>query len=144
MLSEIIRGAMLVHSTRLSVNNIQVEKLGDFDVRVLAEPTQLEVVFINLISNAIGVLSNQAGLRQINLECSFNHHHCTIDVRDNGPGIRPEVLRRIGEIYVSDRQSGSGVGLWLTKEIIESHGGQLIASNQEKGGASFRVILPVL
>lgn len=144
MISEIIRGAMSVHSTRLSINQIRVEKHGDFDVEVMAEPTQLELVFINLISNSIGVLSNQAGSRQIELKCSNNHHHCTIEVHDNGPGISPEVLGRIGEMYVSDRQSGSGVGLWLTKEIIESHGGELIVSNQEKAGASFSVILPVL
>ena len=144
MLSEIVNGALLALSTRLSVNNIQLERCGNFSVKIMAEPTQLELVFINLISNAIGVLSNQAGSRQVDLECTLNNNHCTVDVRDNGPGIRPEVLRRIGEIYVSDRESGSGVGLWLAKEITENHGGELIASNQKKGGASFQVTLPVL
>ncbi len=143
LLSDIMDGALEVLSTRLSVNSIRLVRSGKFDVTVSAEPTQLELVFINLISNAIAVLSTQASPRIIRLKCTTQQDQCIVEVRDNGPGIRPEVLERVGELYVTDKESGSGVGLWLSRLIIENHNGQFEAGNHQSGGAFFRVTLPV-
>ena len=143
LLSEVIDGALLVLSPRLTANGILLVKSGRFDVMLRVEPTQIELVFINLISNAIAVLSSQAGKRVIQLKCATHQNQCTVEVIDNGPGIRPEVLSGLGQIYVSDKESGSGVGLWLSKLIIDHHNGQFEAGNHPSGGATFRVTLPV-
>lgn len=143
LLSEVIDGALLVLSPRLTANGIQLAKSGRFDVMLRAEPTQIELVFINLISNAIAVLSSQDGKRVIHLKCSTHHDLCTVEIIDNGPGIRPEVLSGLGQIYVSDKESGSGVGLWLSKLIIDHHNGTFEAGNHPSGGATFSVSLPV-
>ena len=143
LLSDLIDGALEVLSPRLTANGIALLKSGRFDVMLRVEPTQIELVLINLISNAIAVLSNQAGKRTIQFDCSTQHDQCTIEVTDNGPGIRPEVLSGLGQMYVSDKESGSGVGLWLSKLIIDHHNGQFEAGNHPSGGATFSVTLPV-
>ena len=64
------------------------------------------------------------------------------EVADTGPGIAPESLRQIFEPYFSTKETGIGLGLALTKKLIEDHGGQ-IAVNSELGmGTTFTVILP--
>jgi|GEM_PF-1005680 len=143
-ISEVINNAIMVLAPRLSANNITLEKSGRFNCFVSGESTQLELVFINLISNAINILSNQDGPRHIQLECSVNNNNCVVEITDNGPGIDPSILHSIGQIYVSGREQGSGVGLWLTNLILDNHYGTLVASNQQNGGALFRVTLPLL
>ena len=143
-ISEVIDSALLVLTPRLAANNITLEKSGDFGCQANGEAAQLELVFINLISNAISILSNQEGQRHLELECFVKNNHCIVEVKDNGPGIDQTILQSIGQIYVSGREQGSGVGLWLTNLILANHGGRLEANNRQNGGASFRVTLPLL
>ncbi|MDO9023192.1 sensor histidine kinase, partial [Zwartia sp.] len=143
-IADVLDNALLVLSPRLSANNITLKKVGRFDYFVSGEATQLELVFINLISNAISILSDQERQRHIELECSVKNNHCIVEVKDNGPGIDQAILQSIGQIYVSGREQGSGVGLWLTNLILANHRGKLEANNRQNGGASFRVTLPLL
>lgn len=140
--SKVVNGALMVLSSRLETNNIVFEQIEYCDPIVNGEQIQLELLFINLISNAITAVTKQAGPRRIQLECTFKDQHCEIEIRDNGPGISPFVLQNIGQIYVSDHEHGSGVGLWLSKMIVTNHFGKILASNHPSGGASFKVILP--
>lgn len=143
-IADVLDNALLVLSPRLSANNITLKKVGRFDYFVSGEATQLELVFINLISNAISILSDQEEQRHIELECYVKNSHCIVEVKDNGPGIDQAILQSIGQIYVSGREQGSGVGLWLTNLILANHRGKLEANNRQNGGASFRVTLPLL
>ena len=142
-LSEIMDGVLPVLSARLAMHQIKLTQFGSLAAKVNVEPTQLELVFINLISNAINALSAQTGPRRITIEATINDACVIVEVNDNGPGIKPDVLQRIGEIYVSDSESGSGVGIWLSKLIVQSHQGDLEVSNIVGGGASFRVTIPL-
>lgn len=143
-ISEVIDSALLVLMPRLSANNIALEKSGNFGCQVNGEAAQLELVFINLISNAISVLSNQEGSRLIKLDCATKNDACVIEVRDNGPGIELSILKNIGHIYLSGREQGTGVGLWLTNMILTNHEGRIEACNHQDGGASFKVTLPLI
>jgi signal transduction histidine kinase len=97
---------------------------------------------VNIISNAITALADQPDPRTIDLSYFVRDSLCLIELRDNGPGIDPILLQNIGNAYLSDRQDGSGIGLWLSKMIIESHQGQLNVSNHQSG-ALVSITLPL-
>jgi two-component system sensor kinase FixL len=65
-----------------------------------------------------------------------------IEVSDAGPGILPEQLPRIFDPFFSTKKDGMGIGLSLTRSLVESHGGRIWAENNPDGGASFRFTLP--
>ena len=66
-----------------------------------------------------------------------------LSVSDNGPGVRPDVLKHIFEPFFTTKQGGMGMGLAIARTIIEAHGGRLSAENRAGGGAIFRLTLPV-
>ena len=66
----------------------------------------------------------------------------TITVADNGPGIPDDLGDRIFDPYVSTKDTGIGLGLAICRRIVQSHGGQITASNAPEGGAVFTVRLP--
>lgn len=142
-ISEIMDGVLPVFSSRLAMHQIKLTLSGRLDARVNVEPTQLELVFINLISNSIQAFALQDGPKRIEIDVSIKEKEVNVEVRDNGPGINLDILQRLGQLYVSDSESGSGVGVWLSKLIVESHQGKLEARNLEGGGASFHVTIPL-
>ena len=66
-----------------------------------------------------------------------------VAVSDNGPGIAPEALTRLLEPFFTTKPQGMGLGLPISRTIIETHGGRLWAENNAQGGATFRFTLPV-
>ncbi|MFQ5537317.1 MAG: ATP-binding protein [Gemmatimonadota bacterium] len=95
---------------------------------------------LNLLRNAA-----QAADR-VTLRASRQNGEVVISVRDDGPGVDPEVRDRIFEPFVSDKQQGAGLGLAIVRKIAEAHGGrvELVGSSREAGGsgAEFRVYFP--
>jgi signal transduction histidine kinase len=64
-------------------------------------------------------------------------------VKDTGPGIDPLILPKIFEPFITSKHTGTGLGLTITRDIIEQHHGRISAENNPEGGAIFRVWLPV-
>jgi signal transduction histidine kinase len=62
---------------------------------------------------------------------------------DSGLGINPLASESLFELYKTSKPSGLGVGLWLSKTIIERHQGKITASNRERGGACFEIHIPL-
>ncbi|UBF29639.1 HAMP domain-containing histidine kinase [Kovacikia minuta CCNUW1] len=111
---------------------------------VEGDPLQLQRVFANLITNSINH-SPRGGKVAIILESQPNHQ--VVKVLDEGPGITSDELPHLFERFyqgASDRQAkGSGLGLYLTRQIIEAHKGSLWAENHVPQGALFGFRLPV-
>jgi len=68
---------------------------------------------------------------------------CEVTVSDDGPGIPPEELNRIFDPFVTSKSDGIGIGLSISRAIIEAHGGKLWAENRVRGGATFHFTVPV-
>ena len=72
-----------------------------------------------------------------------NEYYATLSVNDSGLGIDPVVFESLFELYKTSKPSGLGVGLWLSKTIIERHQGKITASNHARGGACFEIQIPL-
>jgi two-component system nitrogen regulation sensor histidine kinase NtrY len=102
------------------------------------DPTQVEQVIINLIKNA-----TETGSADVEVRLVTHADGATeIDVLDRGPGFGAEALKNALMPLYTTKASGSGMGLSLSQEITEAHGGSIGVSNRPDGGAWIRVILP--
>jgi PAS domain S-box-containing protein len=102
---------------------------------------QIQQVFINLIVNAIEALEGQQVGALVVLRATADSSRMSIQVIDNGPGVDdPE---RIFDAFMTTKEKGMGIGLAVSRTIVEAHGGQLSAENNKTGGATFKVTLPL-
>jgi PAS domain S-box-containing protein len=104
--------------------------------------TQIQQVFINLISNAMEALEgSQISPHIIVRACARDQNQMLIQVIDNGPGVADQ--ERIFDAFVTTKQNGMGIGLAVSRSIVEAHGGRLWAENNPSGGVTFSVALPL-
>lgn len=118
---------------------------------VIGNVGRLLQVFINLFKNGVDALRETPhGSRAAELRVSARRSvqegrvWLVVMVEDNGPGIRPDILPRLFEPFVTSRLDarGTGLGLAVTEGIIHQHGGVIVASNRSGGGARFEITLP--
>jgi signal transduction histidine kinase len=106
---------------------------------IYGDKRSLEQVFTNIIQNAIDAMSDKGG--RLNLRLSEDSESIQVDISDTGPGIPPDIQEKIFNLYYTTRQSGNGIGLAITKQIVDAHNGQ-ISVTSVPGGTVFRVVLP--
>jgi C4-dicarboxylate-specific signal transduction histidine kinase len=107
---------------------------------VPVDQIQVQQVFINLIVNAIEALEGQQVAPLVTLRAAVtDSDRMLVQVIDNGPGVHdPE---RIFDAFMTTKEKGMGIGLAVSRSIVEAHGGQLWAENNKTGGAIFNVTL---
>jgi two-component system sensor histidine kinase HydH len=106
-----------------------------------ADPDQLRQVALNLILNALDVMPD-GGTLALAVGPTAGHNEIELSVADTGPGIRPDILPRLFEPFATGKDTGLGLGLVVSKRIVEDHGGTLTGTNRAGGGAVFTVRLP--
>src|SRR5271156_2764225 len=109
---------------------------------VMAEPTGLEQVLINLILNA-----RDAGARVIRVESGpapGRPGYLRLSVSDDGSGIESEVLGKLFQPFFTTKAKGTGLGLWLSQRIIQDHGGSMTVESVKGKGATFAITLPTM
>ncbi|MGV3532295.1 MAG: GAF domain-containing sensor histidine kinase [Chthoniobacteraceae bacterium] len=103
---------------------------------------ELQQVLVNLVLNAVQAMQETARVKRfIVIETERDEGAAAVTIRDSGHGIPPDRLEAIFSPFFSTKQGGLGMGLAICRRIIETHGGQIEASNHP-GGASFRFTLP--
>ena len=105
-----------------------------------ADADQLRQVVLNLVLNALDVMPG-GGKLLMRLEASSGGG-AELRATDTGPGIAGDILPRLFTPFVSNKDTGMGLGLSVSKRIVEGHGGTLRAFNRPEGGACFVVRLP--
>ena len=123
---------------------VQTQLDSDLPVTFI-DPSQIRQVLNNLIINARDALMESSENPEIIISTSFDQQSTKkwieISVKDNGPGFPEDMLDRIFEPYVSNKEKGTGLGLAIVRRIIEEHGGRINVGN-EKQGAWVNVKLP--
>lgn len=113
------------------------------DVIIPCDAEKLEVVFVNLIMNAIQALDHKAGDVTITIdEKHKGGQYVLIQVIDNGPGIPNDLIEKIFDPLFTTRQVGTGLGLPSCKNIIERHNGTMNVTSDTNFGTTFSIILP--
>jgi signal transduction histidine kinase len=111
---------------------------------VAGEPTRLQQLFHNLISNAIKYMHRPDG--QVTVSCQDDGSHWRFAVADNGPGIEPRHFERIFQLFQTlaprDRVESTGVGLALVKKIVEMYRGRVWVESAPGAGATFYFTWP--
>lgn len=102
---------------------------------------QLRQVILNLFLNATEVMQ-PGGRLTVHTRNLLKQGEILITVQDTGPGIDPEILPQIFEPFITSKNTGTGLGLTITHDIIEQHHGRITADNSPSGGAIFSVWLP--
>jgi signal transduction histidine kinase len=115
-------------------------RLSDPSPTAPVDPTQLFQVLENLIKNAFQAIPEGGRVRIVT---ELTPDACRISVSDTGPGIPPELHATIFEPLVTTKSAGTGIGLALSKRIVEAHRGNISVVNAPEGGATFRVELPL-
>jgi PAS domain S-box-containing protein len=108
---------------------------------VSVDQIQIQQVFINLIVNAIEALEGQQVAPLLVLRAATDSNGMLVQVIDNGPGV--DDPDRIFDAFMTTKEKGMGIGLAVSRSIVEAHGGRLWAENNKTGGATFNVALPL-
>ncbi len=114
-------------------------RVSPTEVRFEGHRHDLRQALLNLLINALEAMP-EGGRIEIEMEAGENE--VRIDIRDSGPGILPRLKDRMFRLYTTSKAEGSGIGLYVTKSIIESHGGKIQLKSEPGQGACFSVSLP--
>jgi two-component system, LuxR family, sensor kinase FixL len=108
---------------------------------VLADKVQIQQVLLNLLRNAVEAMESSQKRELVISTESGNDDMVTISVADTGSGIAPEIMSQLFQPFVTNKRHGMGVGLSISRTIIEAHGGQIGVEPNPAGGTIFRFTL---
>jgi C4-dicarboxylate-specific signal transduction histidine kinase len=145
-LNQVVKNTLVLAEHSLRDQHVQVQAdLTATLPAVMADSIQLEQVVLNLIRNAIEAMRCVAPQeRCIVISTSAEHGKVGISVRDRGPGIAPEDHGQLFDPFFTTKADGMGLGLSISRTIIETYGGFLVAGNLPDGGAVFSFALEAL
>jgi C4-dicarboxylate-specific signal transduction histidine kinase len=112
--------------------------------RVMADRIQLQQVFMNLMLNGIDAMKETSGGRELTIKSEADDGQLLISVSDAGVGLPPERADQIFSAFFTTKDNGTGMGLPISRSIIESHGGRLWATSASGRGATFQFTLPAI
>jgi PAS domain S-box-containing protein len=111
---------------------------------IMADRVQIQQVVLNLLANAIEAMRSFARSRALEVRVERRGAEIVVSVEDSGMGLPPKHAERIFEAFYSTKGDGMGMGLAISRSIVEAHGGRLRAMNNEgRPGATFQFTLPV-
>jgi signal transduction histidine kinase len=111
--------------------------------KVMADRVQLQQVFMNLMLNGIDAMKDMSPGGELTIKSQQNEKgQLLISVNDTGVGLRPEQAEQIFNAFFTTKPQGTGMGLPISRSIIESHGGRLWATSHSGPGACFEFVLP--
>ena len=134
-------------------NSIMLELVSKEDIFVVADKERITQVISNLLNNAIKFTQEEKGQQESGISVILeependdkNNNKVIMSVKDKGIGIAPEIMPRLFTKFATKSERGTGLGLFISKSIVEAHGGRIWAENNNDGrGASFSFSLPTV
>lgn len=112
--------------------------------RVVCNAGHVNQVFMNILTNAAQAITGQ-GWIEVRVEVVDDGAAVRVTIADSGPGIGADLMAKIGDPFFTTKEvgEGTGLGLWITANIVRAHGGALVWGNRPGAGAEFCVTLPV-
>ncbi|PLS02614.1 PAS domain-containing sensor histidine kinase [Neobacillus cucumis] len=127
--------------TQAVINGIQIETIFNYhNFTINCDKNQLKQVFINILKNAVEAMP-KGGFITMEVK-QYGCNMVKIFFKDTGYGMPPEILKRVGEPFFTTKEDGTGLGIMISKQIVENHGGTInIWSDQQ--GTMIEVLLPI-
>ena len=141
--NELIREMIVLlrsEANRYSIS-IRIELAEDLP-EVMADRVQLQQVFMNLMLNAIDAMKGITGHGELTIKSETTDATVLVSVSDTGVGLPAEQAEQIFKAFFTTKDNGTGMGLHISRSIIESHGGRLWAAGTSGRGATFQFTLP--
>ena len=128
--------------TQCLISNVQIYYQGHADEWIInGNEDHLKQVMINLLNNAIEAMPN-GGMIQVSIQ-SIKDNMIQIRIEDQGTGMTQERIDKLGEPFFTTKEKGTGLGLTVSKRIIETHHGQLLFFSKEGKGTTVDILLPI-
>lgn len=143
--NELVNDVLLLCQPTFNRQGIQVQiQLHSEALIFIGDKSQLQQVLLNLITNAIEAFpATFEGLKKITIQTNIESNRIVMSVADNGVGISPEIEAVVFELLRTNKESGMGIGLWLSKTIIDSHQGNISFTTHVNQGTRFVMTLPL-
>ena len=109
---------------------------------VLIDRIEVQQVVLNILRNAIEAFEGTGERKILIATRTASHRQIQVDIRDNGPGLAPGIVDNPFRPFQTTKEDGLGIGLAISRTIIDAHGGRLWAENAGEGGAAFHFLLP--
>jgi len=147
-LIQISEGILEIIEPTLKSNKINLVRTYHHDLVCMGDAIQIQQVLINVFNNAIDsikskVNTDESNSKEIRFDISQNNSFAILSIADSGSGIDPVLLQNMFELYKTTKKGGLGIGLWLSKEIMDKHQGNITAKNNPDGGAIFEICIPL-
>uniref|UniRef100_Q07QV8 Sensor protein FixL n=1 Tax=Rhodopseudomonas palustris (strain BisA53) TaxID=316055 RepID=Q07QV8_RHOP5 len=110
--------------------------------QVLVDRVQIQQVLVNLFRNALEAMANSEKKELVVSNVRVADHMIEVSVADSGPGFHEDMKSNLFQTFFTTKETGMGVGLSISRSIIEAHGGRMWAESNPWGGATFRFTLP--
>ncbi|PBJ16000.1 PAS domain-containing sensor histidine kinase [Flavobacterium sp. ACN6] len=130
-LQDLIENCLQIMNPLFKKANIEVENSITLKYQINVDQQQTEQVLINLLTNSINALENNIQ-KQIIISAEAKENRVFIKIADNGKGIEKEIEDKIFLPFFTTRNEGAGIGLTLSKNIIEAHGGYILYKNEKE------------
>ncbi len=128
----------------LNENHIKLEyKIKDEEIYINGDYDRLKQAFINVIKNSVEALENISDAK-IKINYRVVNNNIVIKIEDNGIGMSEEVKDKIFEAFYTTKKCGTGLGVSLSKEIIDGHNGTILYESEENLGTIVKITLPIL
>jgi PAS domain S-box-containing protein len=143
--NELIREMFVLLRSEANRHSISIRtELAEGIPKVMADRIQLQQVFMNLMINGIDAMNGTAGKGELTIKSEAGVAQLLISVIDTGVGLPPEQADQIFSAFFTTKDKGTGMGLPISRSIIESHGGRLWATGASGQGATFQFTLPAM
>lgn len=146
-INRLVREVLKMVENDLHANGVSVStEFQENTPYVRADPIQLQQVILNLVKNAIDAIAiGPATVRAVRLVQTYDGKSVvSIFVQDTGPGITLDGEAQLFDPFFTTKPSGMGLGLSISRRIIEEHGGNLLLTETTSKGSTFEIILPVV
>jgi signal transduction histidine kinase len=142
--NEVIREMIVLLRSEVARYSISVRRDLAADLpQVMGDRVQLQQVMMNLISNSIDAMKDVDGTRELVIKSQrAEDERLMVSVSDTGVGLPPQQADQIFNAFFTTKLHGTGMGLSISRSIVEAHSGRLWAADNSPRGASFHLILP--
>ncbi len=140
-LRELIRDIEALLSPQAKQQHVSLDvRLAETEMPLMGHRDRLKQAILNIATNALEAMPDGG---QMGMACEPRNGHASLLIRDSGPGIPPDVMGKIYGMYFTTKTGGTGIGLYVARSVVESHGGNIHVDSHAGEGTSFEVDLPL-